>query len=73
MKKPLNRRRTDGFVRIAASAIMLWWAVWLTLLGGWVTDVIHNLKAGDWLWILVDVLGAPVGAIRGIGFWFGWW
>ena len=40
-------------------------------LAGWITAVVRDAMMLKWLWLIFDLLLAPLGAIRGILMWFG--
>ena len=39
---------------------------------GWITAVVRDAMMVKWLWLIFDLLLAPLGAIRGFMMWFGW-
>lgn len=41
-------------------------------LAGWITAVVRDAMMLKWLWLIFDLVLAPLGAIRGIFMWFGW-
>lgn len=41
-------------------------------LAGWITAVVRDAFLLNWLWLIVDIILPPVGAIRGILMWLGW-
>lgn len=40
-------------------------------LAGWITAVVRDAMMLKWLWLIFDLVFAPLGAIRGILMWFG--
>lgn len=38
---------------------------------GWITAVVRDAFMLNWVWLIFDILLAPLGAIRGIMMWFG--
>lgn len=40
---------------------------------GWLTSVISDASNNRFGWVLVDVLAFPLGVIRGMAMWFGWY
>lgn len=41
-------------------------------LAGWITAVVRDAMMVKWLWLIFDLLLAPLGALRGFMMWFGW-
>ena len=41
-------------------------------LAGWITAIVRDAIMLKWLWLILDLLLPPLGAIRGIFMWFGW-
>ena len=41
-------------------------------LAGWITAVVQDAMMVKWLWLIFDLLLAPLGAIRGFMMWLGW-
>jgi hypothetical protein len=41
-------------------------------LAGWITAVVRDAMMVKWIWLIFDLLLAPLGAIRGFMMWFGW-
>ncbi len=40
-------------------------------LAGWITAIVRDAMFLNWLWLIVDIVLPPLGAIRGILMWFG--
>lgn len=40
-------------------------------LAGWITAVVRDAMMLNWLWLIFNLLLAPLGAIRGFLMWFG--
>jgi len=40
-------------------------------LAGWITAVVRDAMMLKWLWLLFDLIFAPLGALRGFLMWFG--
>lgn len=45
----------------------------LTMMFGWITHIAESYAAEAWVLLLVGAFIFPVGAIHGIGTWFGVW
>ena len=41
-------------------------------LAGWLTAAVRDAMMTKWLWLIFDIVFAPLGAIRGFMMWFGW-
>ncbi len=41
-------------------------------LAGWITAVVRDAMMVKWIWLIFDLLLAPLGAIRGFMMWLGW-
>ncbi|TGY88465.1 hypothetical protein E5163_11660 [Marinicauda algicola] len=41
-------------------------------LAGWITAIVRDAMMLKWLWLILDLLLPPLGALRGIFMWFGW-
>lgn len=39
----------------------------------WMWSMFSDFGAHSYLWMACDLFIPPIGAIRGLGFWFGWW
>ena len=39
---------------------------------GWITAVVRDAMMVKWLWLIFDLVLAPLGALRGFMMWFGW-
>ena len=46
-------------------------AVWLFAIASFFVALIHDVRAGDWLWTVIDVVLSPVGIVRGALIMFG--
>lgn len=57
----------NGFTGIELTGVILF----LTVLGAWVTHIIHCLIHAKYLLLIAGALIAPVGVIHGVGIWFG--
>lgn len=43
----------------------------LTFFAGWVTHIVNCIQNEAWILLVAGALMAPIGAIHGIGLWFG--
>jgi hypothetical protein len=48
-------------------------ALILTMIAGWITHVVVCIQNEQIGFLIAGAVAAPVGAIHGIGLWFGWW
>lgn len=44
-----------------------------TVIGGWVTHIIHCFRHHDWGFLIAGALAFPIGVVHGWGIWFHWW
>lgn len=59
----------------------LWMAggvIWLPLSifvlpAAWIWSMLTDFTHGAVVWVMADFFFVPVGVVRGLGFWFGWW
>jgi fatty acid desaturase len=40
--------------------------------GAWLTHIVMAAKAGEWLWLAVGAVLAPVGMVVGFSWWWHW-
>lgn len=52
---------------LAAAAYI---AFWITAVVAWTSAIISDATNGKIAWVIVDILVAPIGAIRGFILWF---
>jgi hypothetical protein len=40
--------------------------------GAWLTHIVMAAKAGEWLWLAIGAVLAPVGMVVGFSWWWHW-
>jgi len=45
----------------------------VTACAGWITHIIVCIQDERYVLLVAGAIAAPIGAIHGIGCWFGWW
>lgn len=63
----------NTFRALYAALLVAMWAVMLTLVSGWLNNVLWTFHQADVTQVLLGILGAivaPIGALHGIYLWF---
>jgi len=60
-------------MKVGLTIFCSWLIAAIVCVAGWVTHVVTCIQNETWILLVVGALVAPVGAIHGIGVWFGAW
>lgn len=52
---------------------LLYLVFWITCIAGWITSIMHDYSDDNIALMIIDILIAPFGVVRGIGIMLGWW
>lgn len=62
-----------GWFATLGGVVLLWIAVVITCISGWVTHIVICFQEGNWGFLIAGAIFFPIGIVHGIGRWFGFW
>lgn len=52
------------------AVVLIAWALWLFFGVSWIHGLVYAATHGSWVWFVINLVFAPIGAIYGIFSWF---